>query len=257
MPIYGNLAGNGGNIPAQAENADTLDGKHADEFAAASDMEELKIQVGDTPVSEQIASAAAANLLEIQKHGRVQNLLYNSNFGNPHNSRGATSYTGTVYTIDRWRGSDSIVVTLVDGGITLSFDSTTTETRSLRQPISNGMITDGVYTGAVCVDGIVYTYQTTATSGQLVKGDNTNFADGSGYFRAQYESSVGMNCFYIFCKAGSTTGVIEWAALYEGAYTADTLPIYVPEDYNILTRIIYSASEPTNPVDGQIWLKPV
>ena len=41
----------------QAENADTLDGKHADEFAAASDVETLKSQVGDDTVSDQINTA--------------------------------------------------------------------------------------------------------------------------------------------------------------------------------------------------------
>jgi hypothetical protein len=35
-------------------NADTLDGKHADDFVLASKFDEI---VGDTPVSEQINSA--------------------------------------------------------------------------------------------------------------------------------------------------------------------------------------------------------
>lgn len=37
-----------------SSNADTLDGKHADEFAAASDVEALQTKVGDTSVSEQL-----------------------------------------------------------------------------------------------------------------------------------------------------------------------------------------------------------
>ena len=41
----------------QAENADTLDGKHADEFAAASDVADLQSLVGDTSVSSQIETA--------------------------------------------------------------------------------------------------------------------------------------------------------------------------------------------------------
>ena len=44
-------------LPANGGNADTLDGKHADEFASYSDVETLKTQVGDTPVSEQINEA--------------------------------------------------------------------------------------------------------------------------------------------------------------------------------------------------------
>ena len=41
----------------QAENADTLDGKHAVEFASASDVSDLQSKVGDTSVSTQIANA--------------------------------------------------------------------------------------------------------------------------------------------------------------------------------------------------------
>lgn len=43
----------------EAKNADTLDGKHAEEFAAASEVETLKSQVGDKSVSEQINTAIA------------------------------------------------------------------------------------------------------------------------------------------------------------------------------------------------------
>ena len=46
----------------QAENADTLDGKHADEFATASDVETLKSQVGDETVSVQIENAFSSRI---------------------------------------------------------------------------------------------------------------------------------------------------------------------------------------------------
>lgn len=49
-------------IIKQAENADTLDGKHADEFATASDVETLKSQVGDETVSAQIANAFSSRI---------------------------------------------------------------------------------------------------------------------------------------------------------------------------------------------------
>ena len=38
-------------------NADTLDGKHAEEFAKVTDVEELKTLVGDIEVSTQIEEA--------------------------------------------------------------------------------------------------------------------------------------------------------------------------------------------------------
>lgn len=44
----------------EAQNADTLDGKHADEFALASEVEALSTKVGDTAVSDQITAAINA-----------------------------------------------------------------------------------------------------------------------------------------------------------------------------------------------------
>lgn len=44
-------------LPANGGNADTLDGKHADEFALASDFESLDAKIGDKSVSEQITDA--------------------------------------------------------------------------------------------------------------------------------------------------------------------------------------------------------
>lgn len=54
----------------QAENADTLDSKHASDFASATDMStaqsnigDLQTKVGDTSVSEQINSAIAQAII--------------------------------------------------------------------------------------------------------------------------------------------------------------------------------------------------
>lgn len=41
-------------LPADGGNADTLDGKTADEFAAASDVEELRELIKNIPATEQI-----------------------------------------------------------------------------------------------------------------------------------------------------------------------------------------------------------
>jgi len=43
----------------QAENANTLDGKSAEEFALTSDIEQLQSQVGDSSVADQISSAVS------------------------------------------------------------------------------------------------------------------------------------------------------------------------------------------------------
>ena len=55
----------GGNSGGQTNggDADTLDGKHANEFAFASDVEALNIKIGDSSVSEQITNAIQNYLL--------------------------------------------------------------------------------------------------------------------------------------------------------------------------------------------------
>lgn len=49
----------GGTSPMNGGNADTLDGKHAYEFASASDISDLRTKVGSSSVSEQINNALA------------------------------------------------------------------------------------------------------------------------------------------------------------------------------------------------------
>lgn len=46
-------------LPADGGNADTLEGKHANEFATVSTVKLVSDLVGDIKVSEQIASAVA------------------------------------------------------------------------------------------------------------------------------------------------------------------------------------------------------
>lgn len=46
-------------LPANGGNADTVDGKHANEFASASDVAALQMLVGDSSVASQISTAVA------------------------------------------------------------------------------------------------------------------------------------------------------------------------------------------------------
>ena len=58
----------GGTSPADGGNADTLDGKHASEFASATDVSNLKALVGDVSVSEQIEDAIATKADSTHTH---------------------------------------------------------------------------------------------------------------------------------------------------------------------------------------------
>ena len=64
----------------QAENADTIDGKHAIDFATATDMDaaqsnisDLQTKVGDTSVSDQITNAIANKVDKVDGKGLSTN----------------------------------------------------------------------------------------------------------------------------------------------------------------------------------------
>ena len=147
----------------------------------------------------------------------AQNLLDNSDFRNPINQRGQSSYTGVGYTIDRWRTWDeNAAVTLHAGeGITLE--------KILYQYFEPGKLhTGGIYTVAICLgDGTVR-----CASGALS-------TTGIGYFvgdvLALLQKEESGAVFMAIQAAGGET--VRWAAVYEGGYSASSLPVYLPKGY--------------------------
>lgn len=55
-------------LPANGGNADTIDGKHASEFASTSDIVQLQNLVGDTAVSTQISAAVVTKANTVHTH---------------------------------------------------------------------------------------------------------------------------------------------------------------------------------------------
>lgn len=139
-----------------------------------------------------------------------RNLLDNSDFRNPVNQRGSTSYSGAVYTIDRWRtwiADDSVAVN--DGYITVTGNG-------IHQYFGADIFNDAIYTfAAKKTDGTIVVYARNAKD-DYVENGNLGFG---------YETSSGNVTVKLF------QGSYVWAALYEGSYTAETLPPYVPKGY--------------------------
>lgn len=136
----------------------------------------------------------------------AHNLLDNSYFRNPVNQRGATSYSAAGYTIDRWYFYNPYgdgTVTINNGYISLTGGSGAV---SLSCRFPKGFLdANKTYTARIC--------------------DNLgNINPTSLIF---YDS---FDAFEISAGAGETKNLV-WAALYEGAYTADTLPAYQPKGY--------------------------
>lgn len=137
----------------------------------------------------------------------VRNLLDNSDFRNPVNQRDTSSYTGNGYTIDRWRlwnaSSGEIKVNSGGGGITLT--------------ANGGMSTfSQCFEQGVLDDGKSYTLAYMTTEGLIIDNNPVK--------------TLGSEEKYVEISVESSNVTVLWAALYEGEYTAETLPPYLPKE---------------------------
>ena len=155
------------------------------------------------------------------------NLLDNSDFRNPVNQRGITNSTSVAkwtYMIDRWKNGGEAVHTfnLNSNGLTLEANTT------ILQYLANVYSNDTVLTAAIMLSDETIII----ASGSVVYN-----SDGTWIrFAIKNDSGVmvGLATFYekielsIYTTSETT---VKWAALYEGKYTAETLPEYMPKGY--------------------------
>lgn len=138
-----------------------------------------------------------------------RNLLDNSDFTNPVNQRGIYSAINGSYIIDRWvflnsKFTGNVTITQSANGITITNDAGA-DTIAIVQRFIDKNYYDGKYTAvAKTTDGLVF-----------------------GYVEV-FDSENSVCQMTIWLTNGAT---VVWAALYEGSYTADTLPPYVPKGY--------------------------
>lgn len=141
-----------------------------------------------------------------------RNLLDNSDFTNPINQRGKSSYSGNGYTIDRWKNWNSTSLTTIGNGyLTASI---------IQQYIGHKIDKNTIYTvAAKKKDGTIK-----ILSGTFAKKPNANG------LRMDYDtdSSTDFKPYVAINEAGDYI----WVALYEGAYTDETIPPYKPKGYS-------------------------
>lgn len=176
-------------------NATEFDGKTASDYLLKTDTAADSAKLGDKAPEYYLSP---------------RNLLDNSDFRNPVNQRGETEYSNVSYTyvIDRWKTLNAGTVTVNDGYITT--------TNHLVQFMPKAL--NGVYTAAAkMLDGTIL-IASGSISGTGSIGDGETIQAGTESDTLSY-------------FALRKTGSYIWAALYEGTYTADTLPPYVPKGY--------------------------
>ena len=157
----------------------------------------------------------------------VYNLLDNSDFVHPINQRGETSKQASwVYWIDRWLSdTEKTAAQLTSSGIRLP--ATAEKNLRILQRVPLERIKKGQsYTIAAydasgnvfCVSGVF--------DGEQLTGDASS---GGKYWLSL---NKGDNLTYWYCILDAYADItVKCTALYEGEYTAETLPPYVPKGY--------------------------
>lgn len=179
-----------------------------------------------------------AGILAAQRCRAAYILLDNSNFAV--NQRGKTSYTGTGYGLDRWRTNFSgDTVEVLASGVKNTVASTTGGWH-LHQIIDNGAELVGKSITAACnaaaITGALYLLISCRNSSdteiehasqKIVAGLNVTsltVPSGTVYIR------VGVYAYATSVAVGDSV-TLKWVSLYEGEYTAETLPTYMPKGY--------------------------
>lgn len=199
---------------------------------------ELTIPRGDTGSIDNLAENVA---LEIAKYnfGQPYNLLDNSDFAHPVAQAGVNGAHGaTGYAVDRWMLTSGATVSQAADGLKIVSDKTSW-TAGIQQRIEAKRFAD-VMTFAV--RGV---FPVACRLFVYIGSGTTNF--GTAHFQGDAaERTLVLKLtkpdgltgdevvnVYISPDTGSTgtAAVVRWAALYEGEYTAETLPPYVPKGY--------------------------
>lgn len=169
----------------------------------------------------------AADVGALDKNVHMYNLLDNSDFVHPINQRGETSKQASwVYWIDRWLSdTEKTAAQLTSSGIRLP--ATAEKNLRILQRVPLERIKKGQsYTIAaydasgnvLCVSGVF--------NGGTLTGDG--LSEGKYYLSLQ----SGDNSTYYYCILDAYADItVKCMALYEGEYTAETLPSYVPKGY--------------------------
>ena len=175
----------------------------------------------------------------MDKDVHMYNLLDNSDFVHPVAQAGVNGAHGaTGYAVDRWMRTSGATVSQAADGLKIVSDKTNW-TAGIQQRIEAKRFAD-VMTFAV--RGV---FPVACRLFVYIGSGTTNF--GTAYFQGDAaertlvlkltkpDGLTGDEVVNVYIspdtESTGTAAVVRWAALYEGEYTAETLPSYVPKGY--------------------------
>ena len=169
----------------------------------------------------------------------VYNLLDNSDFVHPVAQAGVNGAHGaTGYAVDRWMRTSGATVSQAANGLKIVSDKTSW-TAGIQQKIEAKRFADVM---TLAVRGV---FPVACRLFVYIGSGTTNF--GTAYFQGDAaertlvlkltkpDGLTGDEVVNVYIspdtESTGTAAVVRWAALYEGEYTAETLPPYVPKGY--------------------------
>lgn len=156
------------------------------------------------------------------------NLLDNSNWEHCVNQRGETSYRGLGYGIDRWIVPNTTsALTVGDGFVLIQNDATSGAAMFTQRLIPGTLKVGKTYTAAIYLndDTVI------CGSGVLASG-GTTLTNSAKEVYATIAPSTNYDVFRLAVNPAKYARV-KWVALYEGEYTAKTLPKYQAKGYGL------------------------
>lgn len=234
-----------GAIEMNVANADKLGGQLPVYYAKQSDYETL---VSDSdPQAAKNADKLGGKAPEY--YLPAVNLLENSDFRNPINQIGAQAgetYQPDTFFLDRWAGqwdNGCTIVALNDNGLTV--------TGNFRQIIAAKMTTASPYTIAICYSGNVIR----CASGTLRYSADESFLTcaeiNDGVIWVRLYTQGGLHVVEVRMIGKNIP--IQWIALYEGTYTTNTLPPYIPTHPRVENLKLGNPVQPVQLLDNSDW----
>lgn len=195
---------------------------------------------GKAPDAAGKVTLTAADLGALDKNVHMYNLLDNSDFVHPVAQAGVNGAHGaTGYAVDRWMRTSGATVSQAADGLKIVSDKTSW-TAGIQQRIEAKRFADVM---TLAVHGI---FPVACRLYAYIGSGTVDFGD-PGYFQGdpvertlvlkltKPDGLTGDEVVNVYIspdtESTGTAAVVRWAALYEGEYTAETLPPYVPKGY--------------------------
>lgn len=230
---------------------------------------QLPMQAGTDPASIALINNAMqlidTAVMTSKKGKAAANELDNANLADPVNQRALTTYNGSGYCIDRWRTNFSgDRVQISTGGVTNTVDSTTNGWHMHQVVVNAKRFAGKTMTAAFRVTAMqgsgirgVISYRNSAD--EEISNSSVVLKNGVCVVSKAAPAETELIRVGLYAYSGTAAGDyvrLQWAALYEGGYTEEALPDFVPRNKAVeeaickryYRRIKANSSTPSNAI---------